>query len=197
MPKSGDSSEVLYRGVAGGPPGAPRPPILVRTLHEDDDLAALTSMLHRAYRVQVEMGLKPLAGRQTIEITRQRCFSGVCYVAVITENSNPEKIIGCILFQEHEDAQNPPWFRREDVGHFSLFAVDPDYQSRGIGGQILSHLEAHAREISLNHLALSMAEPDEHLMNWYLHRGYRFIEYWQWPYTNYRSAILSKALIAP
>ena len=27
-------------------------------------------------------------------------------------------------------------------------------------------------------------------------RGYRFIEHWQWPYTNYRSAILSKTLRA-
>jgi hypothetical protein len=33
-------------------------------------------------------------------------------------------------------------------------------------------------------------------MQFYLKRGYRFIEHWQWPYTNYRSAILSKALAA-
>ena len=39
-----------------------------------------------------------------------------------------------------------------------------------------------------------MAEPDTNLMQFYLRRGYRFIEHWQWPYTNYRSAILSKTL---
>ena len=43
-------------------------------------------------------------------------------------------------------------------------------------------------------LALSMAEPDADLMKYYLKRGYRFIERWQWPYTNYQSAILSKSL---
>jgi hypothetical protein len=31
-------------------------------------------------------------------------------------------------------------------------------------------------------------------MGFYQKRGYRIIEYWQWPYTNYRSAIMSKAL---
>jgi hypothetical protein len=39
-----------------------------------------------------------------------------------------------------------------------------------------------------------MAEPDTKLLEFYLKRGFRLIEYWQWPYTNYRSCILSKAL---
>ena len=36
--------------------------------------------------------------------------------------------------------------------------------------------------------------PDTKLYDFYIKRGFRFIEHWQWPYTNYRSCILSKRL---
>ena len=49
-------------------------------------------------------------------------------------------------------------------------------------------------ECGATELGLSMAEPDTALRDFYTRRGYRFIEHWQWPYTNYRSAILSKTL---
>jgi hypothetical protein len=39
-----------------------------------------------------------------------------------------------------------------------------------------------------------MAEPDAALMEFYFRRGYRLVGHHQWPYTNYRSAILSKNL---
>jgi hypothetical protein len=39
-----------------------------------------------------------------------------------------------------------------------------------------------------------MAEPDQNLFDFYMKRGFRLVEYWQWPYTNYRSCILSKKL---
>jgi hypothetical protein len=39
-----------------------------------------------------------------------------------------------------------------------------------------------------------MAEPDRELFDFYVKRGYRFVDHWQWPYTNYRSCILSKSL---
>jgi hypothetical protein len=59
---------------------------------------------------------------------------------------------------------------------------------------LLGTVERRAREDKAKELGLSMAEPDTDLMNFYMRRGYRFVEHWQWPYTNYRSVILSKAL---
>jgi GNAT superfamily N-acetyltransferase len=82
------------------------------------------------------------------------------------------------------------------VDYFSQFAVDPDVQGAGIGGALLAKVEQRARECGAAELGLSMAEPDRDLFEYYLRRGYRLIEYWQWPYTNYRSAILSKSLDA-
>lgn len=175
--------------------GARREDVAVRLLRPADPIPEITRLLHRAYRRQVEMGLKPLAGRQDDETTARRCASGECWVAILPGGPRSgERIVGIILFHEVEDAQGPPWFRRSDVDSFSQFAVDPDAQGLGIGGRLLATVERRAAEKGSAELGLSMAEPDTGLMNFYLRRGYRFIEHWQWPYTNYRSAILSKSL---
>jgi GNAT superfamily N-acetyltransferase len=173
------------------------PSVTVRLLRPEDPIPELTQLLHRAYRPQVKLGLRPLAGRQSDEVTRQRCSSGECFVAVTTLSEGkkgPEKIAGVVLLQEIEDAELPPFFRRADVARFSLFAVDPEYQGRGIGAMLLAALEKRALELGKNELALSMAEPDARLLEYYGRRGYRLIERWQWPYTNYRSAILSRTV---
>ncbi len=171
-------------------------PVVIRRLKPTDSMEELTLLLHRAYRSQVEMGLQPLAGRQSAEVTRQRTSRGECYVAVIGEagKSKTERLVGVILFHEEEDAEGPRWFRRPDVDSFSQFAVEPSLQGRGIGRLLLDKVESRAAESGAKELGLSMAEPDTKLMKFYERLGYRFVEHWQWPYTNYRSAILSKTL---
>jgi len=167
--------------------------IEVRRLLPTDSMEELTALLHRAYRAQVEMGLQPLAGRQDAATTRKRTSNGECYLAVQTTPAGP-KLVGTILFHEVEDAKGPPWFQQKHVDSFSQFAVDPDIQGKGIGQLLLDMAERRARECGAREMALSMAEPDAALMKYYLRRGYRFIEHWQWPYTNYRSAILSRGV---
>ncbi|MFN0132451.1 MAG: GNAT family N-acetyltransferase [Phycisphaerales bacterium] len=174
------------------------PAITIRRLTPADSMEELTSLLHRAYRSQVEMGLQPLAGRQDVETTRKRASNGECYVAVMREArpgaTTHERLVGTILFHEVEDAKGPPWFQNKHVDSFSQFAVDPETQGRGIGQMLLDTVERRAVECGAREMGLSMAEPDKKLMEFYLRRGYRFVEHWQWPYTNYRSAILSKVL---
>jgi GNAT superfamily N-acetyltransferase len=170
------------------------PPITVRLIRPSDSMEELTNLLHRAYRAQVQMGLQPLAGRQDVETTKKRSLAGECYLAFDEAGSQAPRIVGTILFHEVEDAKGPPWFQRKDVDSFSQFGVDPDLQGRGIGQRLLEMVERRAVECGAKELGLSMAEPDTGLMAFYKRRGYRFVEHWQWPYTNYRSAILSKQL---
>lgn len=170
---------------------APVAQIVVRQMRPSDSLEELTSLLHRAYADQVARGLKPLAGRQTVDITRARTSTGENYIATMGERG---PIVGTILLQEKEAVEIPAWFRRAEVAHFSLFGVDPEYQGHGIGCLLLDAVEKRAAEIGKHEIALSMADPDDKLRAFYAHRGYRYIEPWQWPYTNYLSAILSKAL---
>jgi GNAT superfamily N-acetyltransferase len=195
------------KGNAGKPAEAgaalaePEQQVRVRLLQKSDSFQEITALLHRAYARQMAMGLKPLAGRQDVETTRKRCSSAQCFVAVMDQDPmrsasarTREKIVGIILFHEVEDAKGPPWFARPEVDSFSQFAVDPDVQGKGIGRLLLETAERRAREAGAKELGLSMAEPDTQLMEFYTRRGYRFVEHWQWPYTNYRSAILSKTL---
>lgn len=180
----------------GGQAQTAAPAVVIRRLLPTDSMGELTALLHRAYRAQVEMGLSPLAGRQDEATTRKRCSSGECYVATLGTPEGAERLVGIILFHEVEAAQGPPWFQRPDVDSFSQFAVDPGVQGLGIGLRLLTTVERRAQECGAREIACSMAEPDTNLMQFYLRRGYRFVEHWQWPYTNYRSAILSKTLRA-
>lgn len=173
----------------GTPSGAPDREITIRLLTPADPISAITSLLHRAYRGQVEMGLRPLAGRQDDATTAKRCASGECYLAL-----ESGVIVGTILFHEVEDAQGPEWFRRGDVDYFSQFAVDPERQGLGIGLRLLEMVERRAAECGSAEIACSMAEPDAKLLAFYVKRGYRTVGHWQWPYTNYRSVVLSKGV---
>jgi len=153
---------------------------------------ALAAMLHRAYAEQVRMGLQPLAGRQDAETTARRCRSGEAWLATIDGRIDP---VGMILLHEVEDAAFPPWFLRSEVAHFSLLAVDPLVQHAGIGARLVAHAEQRCAANGHEELALSMAEPDTRLLGWYVRRGYRVVDHWQWPYTNYRSLIMSRRLV--
>lgn len=168
---------------------APPSAVAVRPLLARDSMIELTNLLHRAYRKQVEMGLRPLAGRQTPDITRARTSSGETFVAEFEGC-----IAGMILLNEKEEAAFPAHFLKPEVAHFSLFAVDPDFQGRGIGHRLLDAVEARSCGLGATELALSMAEPDQALLDFYLRQGFRFVEHWQWPYTNYRSVILTRAI---
>ncbi|MFZ2874149.1 MAG: GNAT family N-acetyltransferase [Phycisphaerales bacterium] len=167
--------------------------LTVRSLLPSDSIPAITRLLHRAYAKQVAMGLRPLAGRQDDSVTRERAANSECYLALVPGEGG-EVFAGVILFEEQEQATFPPFFLKPHVCHFAQFGVDPDVQGRGIGRALLETVERRAREKGATELALSMAEPDRELYAFYVKRGYRFVEHWQWPYTNYRSCILSKAL---
>ncbi len=160
-------------------------------------MPAITALLHRAYAKQVAMGLRPLAGRQDDSVTAERAANSECYLALMPSEAGEgpaERIVGVILFEEHEKVTFPPFFLRPEVAHFAQFGVDPDLQGRGIGRLLLEQVERRARENRAVELACSMAEPDRELYDFYMKRGYRLVDHWQWPYTNYRSCILSKAL---
>ncbi|MBA4038753.1 MAG: GNAT family N-acetyltransferase [Planctomyces sp.] len=162
----------------------------VRRLLPSDAIPAITGLLHRAYARQVAMGLRPLAGRQDDAVTARRVQSGECWVAVDQAGA----IVGVIILSEREPDEGPPFFHRAGVVSFSQFAVEPSAQRGGIGRELLGRVAARARELGNSELALSMAEPDTQLRDYYLAKGFRIVGTWKWPYTNYTSLIMSRAL---
>lgn len=185
----------------------------IRPWGVDDDALAATGVLHRAYRPQVDAGLRPLAGRQCAETTARRLSNATALLAeAFFPDSTPApprpvaahapaaepppaaRLAGVILLDELEEAAFPPLFKEHGVAHFSMFAVEPELQGLGIGARLLAEVERRARESGRATLACSMAGPDTALREWYLRRGYTVRATWQWPYTNYESLILAKPL---
>jgi GNAT superfamily N-acetyltransferase len=164
--------------------------ISIRALGPDDDLAALTDLLHRAYAVLGAKGWNYTAVDQTPEVTRKRITGGVCLVAVDAAG----RMVGTALFKAPGGELGSPWLRRPEVAHVGQFAVEPSLQQRGIGGRLMNAIEDMARAAGARELALDTAEPALHLIELYGRRGFRFIEYAQWRGKRYRSVIMSKTL---
>lgn len=161
--------------------------ILIRPLEADDSLAALTSLLHRAYAGLASHGLRYMATHQSEEVTLERISQGSCYVAV-----KGGQIVGTILFKDARQTSGCSWYDQPQVASLAQFAVEPGLQAQGLGRQLITLVEEKAARSGAKEIALDTAEPATHLVSWYTKLGYRFIEYAQWGHTNYRSVILSK-----
>lgn len=154
-----------------------------------EDVGSLTALLHRAYAGLGDMGLRFMAVDQSEEVTRKRIAKGECYVAV-----SGCTLLGTVLFVSPSVTQGSPWLDRPDVASLHQFAVEPEWQRSGLGARLMDWVEARAAACGVNEIALDTAEPALHLRTWYASRGYRLIEFAQWPHTNYRSVIMSKPL---
>ncbi len=169
----------------------PRPTfdIVIRHLFPTDSIEELTALIRRAYKRLADMGLNFTGSFQTPQMTLERNETGECCVALIEG-----KIVGTVLL--HTKKQwSEGWYARPDVAVVGQFAVEPDFQNLGIGGLLMDHVESKVSALGLSEVSLDTAEPAEHLIRYYMKRGYRFIEYRQWEGKTYRSVVMSKRLI--
>ncbi|MCD4709011.1 MAG: GNAT family N-acetyltransferase [Candidatus Sabulitectum sp.] len=163
--------------------------IVIRRLSSSDSLEELTALLHRSYRCLLDLGFRYVASYQDMKRTKRRLDKGDTFVAVYKG-----LITGTITLRRMDSTSGSPWYKRDDVTSFGQFAVDPDFQGRGIGTALLNTVEEAARTWKVREIALDTAEGAKHLRLFYERRGYRFIEFVNWSVTNYRSVILSKTL---
>ena len=163
--------------------------VTYRRLGADDNLDAITRLLHAAYAPLAAAGMRYVASHQDVATTRRRVAKGETFVAV-----RDEAVIGIITLAEAHATHGSPFYDRPDVASFGQFAVLPAVQRQGIGSRLMDIVEARAREKGVVELALDTSEHAEALIAMYTKRGYRFIEYSKWDIVNYRSVILSKRL---
>ena len=161
----------------------------IRALQPSDSIAAITDLLHRAYAPLGAMGLNYTAVDQAADETARRIGRGVCALAVIGE-----RMAGTITAVGFKPDGGCPWYLQPNVARAHQFAVEPELQRHGIGGALMHWAEAWAQENGYTELAVDTAEPAENLVAFYSRRGYRFIEFAQWPGKRYRSVVLSKSL---
>jgi GNAT superfamily N-acetyltransferase len=163
--------------------------VTLRTFGPADDISALTALLHRAYAPLAARGMRYLASHQDDATTLRRISGGECWVAQAAG-----QLVGTITLRDAAHTSGCPWYDRPDVASFGQFAVDPDWQRRGVGTLLVQHVERRAREKSVAELALDTAETADDLIAFYTRRGYRFIEHVCWDVVNYRSVVMSKTL---
>ena len=175
---------------AGGPADGTHPPgYSIRPFSDDDSIAALTDLLHRAYKRLLDMGLQYLATLQSEDVTRRRIAEGQCFVAVLND-----RVIGTVTYCFPASWPGVPWFNQPGVASVGQFAVEPDLQRHGIGSALLRHVELIAQDEAAEELSLNTAQPAQHLIAYYTKRGYRCVDYTDVTMPRYRSVILSKKL---
>ena len=160
-----------------------------RRLREDDDLAALTDLLHRAYAPLAARGLRYVATHQDVETTRKRTSGGECWV-----RDDDGALVATVTWYRPFAGSFCEWYRRPEVAFFGQFAVDPSLQGAGVGGELLTLVERRAAEEGYAELACDTASPAEHLIAFYARRGFRFVGTTRWESVNYESVVLSKSL---
>lgn len=159
----------------------------IRAFADGDSVAAITGLLHAAYASLAASGFWYLASHQDEATTLRRLRSGIPFVA-----ENSAGIIGTVTLYPPSVSSSCEWYRT--AYRFGQFAVRPELQGRGIGSRLYAHVEAFARSLGVDELALDTAEGAHHLRSWYERLGFRFIQFISWNETNYRSVILSKFL---
>jgi GNAT superfamily N-acetyltransferase len=160
-----------------------------RRLREDDDLGALTDLLHRAYAPLAARGLRYVATHQDVETTRKRATGGECWVG-----DDGGSLVATVTWYRPFAGSYCAWYRRPDVAFFGQFAVDPALQGRGVGGALLALVERRAAEEGYAELACDTASPADDLIAFYRRRGFRQVGTTRWTSVNYESVVLSKTL---
>jgi GNAT superfamily N-acetyltransferase len=161
--------------------------IKFRLLNEHDSITEITKLLHDAYSIHSKQGFNFLATNQDTRLTKNR-FKKAINILAFEEN----KIVGCISYKPPHVTKGSPWYK---LSKFNQLAVSPEYQNRGIAAKLLAITECLAKLDHASELALDTAEEAENLILYYNRKGFRFIEYIQWPRTNYRSVVLSKSIM--
>jgi len=149
----------------------------------------ITDLLHRSYKKLLDMGLHFKATMQSSDVTLKRLTSGISYIAKSGKN-----IVGTISYYDDCPKNNCTWYQNDKVSRFGQFAVDPQFQKKGIGAMLILQVENTARSRGKLELALDTSEKALHLIEYYEKKGFRFIDFTQWDGVNYRSAIMSKGL---
>jgi len=164
--------------------------IEIRKLRDEDSLDALTALLHRSYAELGAKGFRYKAVDQSVEVTRRRIAGRECYVVV-----HGGELVGTAVLSPPElPAAHHEFYNRTDVSLLSQLAIEPRFQRRGWGSQLMSHLEARAQALGAAQIAVDTSEGATHLIELYERRGYRFVCHAQWSHANFRSVILSKRL---
>lgn len=167
----------------------------IRRLRADDDMVALTALIHAAYAPLAARGLRYWATHQTVQDTIERCGRGETWLGEIEG-----RVVATLTLSEPDRSPPPggvrvPLYEEKDVAKLQQFCVAPAWKGRGVGARMMDHAEARARALGARRLALDTSEQATGLIGMYTARGYAHAGHVDYrPKVNYRSVLLALAL---
>jgi GNAT superfamily N-acetyltransferase len=170
--------------------GMPR--VIIRRFDpERDSFDELTLVLHRAFARLGGMGLNCTCVDQPVSVTKARATRGDCYVAVCDG-----RLIGTMTLYAHDHHSPCSLYRHHGVASVRQFGVDPAWQNRGVGRQLLALAEHWAATRGYAELALDTPQPAAHLIVFYRGQGFHIADFVRFDGKRYDSAILVKSAAA-
>lgn len=157
---------------------------------EDDDVVALTDLLHRAYAPLAARNLRFTATHQSPEVTLKRLLRGTAFMA-----ESEGRVVGTVSVYSSYPTAEVALYRDPQACHFGQFGVDPDFKGRGIGSALHRAVIAEAQRRGLRRVGLDTAEGADDLIAMYRHWGYKIVDRFHWENTNYESVIMGRELI--
>lgn len=168
-----------------------RTTVTIREFSASDSISKLTQLIREAYAALGGQGFNFNGVEQAEAVTAKRVQQGVCFVALVDD-----ELVGTILVHGPFVEAPCSYLTRPEVAYFQQFAVNPNWQSSGIGSQLLLQAETCASVSGYSALSLDTAVRAEHLVQYYARRGFEPVQQMQWPGKNYRSLVMSKPLRA-
>ena len=162
----------------------------IRRLRDDDDLHALTDLIHLAYAPQAAKGLRYWGTHQSVDDTRRRFASGHGLVAELDG-----RYVGTVTVRPPQPESQVVLYRDAHTWTIAQFAVAPALKGQGLGRRLHEACMAVAREHGGRTMALDTAAPAEGLIAMYRAWGYEVVGETDWrPHTNYLSVVMRREI---
>ncbi|GAA4421024.1 GNAT family N-acetyltransferase [Acidovorax lacteus] len=162
----------------------------LRPWQPDDDVDALTSLIHAAYAPHAARGLRYWGSHQSADDTRKRLASGLAWGVWVNG-----ALAGTITLRGPQPASDVPLYRESDVWSLTQFCIAPGHQGSGLGRWVHDRVAEVARLEGARKLALDTSEDAHGLISMYEAWGYGVVGHCDWrPLTNYRSVLMAKTL---
>lgn len=164
--------------------------IEIRPYLPEDDLDALTDLIHRAYAPHLAIGLRYWATHQPSADTEKRLLSGVGLIMLADG-----EYAGTATVRPPQPNSPVALYRDPAVRSLSQFCVAPEHQGKGLGADLHQYATDVARRSGASVMALDTAMPALALIRLYERWGYRVVGRCDWrPDTNYESVVMAKDL---
>jgi len=165
----------------------------VRAVRADDDLHALTELIHAAYAPHAARGLRFWGTHQSVDDTATRLASGEGLLAEVDGQA-----VGTVTLRRPQPDSPVADYRDPFAWSLGQFAVAPLHKGRGVGRALHAFALQRAASQGARTMLVDTAAPALELIEMYRRWGYEPCGECDWrPLTNYLSVLMRRSLSPP